>query len=121
FFFGFPRAIAAGPARTSAAPGDSGGASTSFVTASAMTLFLPGVGVVVVAAHLPVARLVDRDEADAGEPRGALPEVEVGDERADGGAVRARERRALVLVRDEHVRRERLGDPHVRGVARVRL
>src|SRR5688572_8117055 len=77
------------------AAGAGGGGWSGLVVAtspSAIALFLPRVGVVVIAARLPEARLVDRDEANAGEPLRALPEVEVGHERADRRAVRTRER-----------------------------
>src|SRR5688572_18392716 len=77
---------------------------------SAITLFLPRISVVVIAARLPEAGAIGRDEANAREPLRALPEVEVGDDHANGRAVRARERLSFVFVRDEDVRRERFLD-----------
>src|SRR5215470_6389437 len=84
---------------------------------SAISLLEPWVGVVVVAARLPVARVILGGEADAGQPLGALPEVTIGDERADRGAVAALERLAVVAVGDEDVRLHRLFEVDVRGVA----
>src|SRR5690349_24682401 len=85
---------------------------------SAIALFLPRIGVVVIAARLPEARTIERDEANARQPLRALPEIKIGDERTYRRAVRSSERLPFVLVRDEHVRRERLFDRHVRRVAR---
>src|SRR5688572_9913094 len=60
-------------------------------SASAIPLLFPRVRVIVVAAGLPVAGRVVLHEAHAGEPLRALPEVEVGDQAADGRAVLQRE------------------------------
>src|SRR5215467_12360670 len=79
---------------------------------SAIPLLAPGIAAVVVAARLPIPRLVLRDEADAGEPLGALPEVEIGEERAHRRPVRTRDRVAVEAVRDERVRLERLAQRH---------
>src|SRR5256885_1244154 len=62
---------------------------------SGIPLLFPGVRVVVVAAGLPVAGFVVLHEPDAGDPLGALPEVEVGDEASDRRAVLDRERLAV--------------------------
>src|ERR1041384_6749063 len=67
---------------------------TAASATSGISLFFPRIGVVVVAADLPVARLVVLDEAHAGDPLGALPEVEIGDQTADRRAVLERERLA---------------------------
>src|SRR5574337_217222 len=70
---------------------------------SGIPLFLPRIGVVVVAALLPVAGLVVLDEADAGQPLRALPEVAIGDEAAHRRAVIDRQRLAVEAVRDERL------------------
>ena len=72
---------------------------------------------VVVAAGLPVAGHVALGEADAGEPLGALPEVEVGDDGADGGAVLDREGGVVELVGDHGVAGHGVGEGDVGGVA----
>ena len=51
-------------------------------------LLAPGVAVHVVAVGLPEAGGVGVHEADAADPFGGFPEVEVGDDHADGAAVR---------------------------------
>src|SRR5687767_13339006 len=84
---------------------------------SAIPLFLPRVSVVVVAANFPVAGLVVFDELDAGDPLGALPEIEVGNEATDRGAVCEREGFAVEAVRDERVVRGRFLERHVCGEA----
>src|SRR5262249_31002782 len=88
---------------------------------SGVPLLFPGVGVVVVATILPVSRLVAGYEANSGEPLRALPEVQIGDERAHRRAVRPGERRPFVAMGDEDVRRERLLDEDVRRVSAHRL
>src|SRR5262245_19284417 len=88
---------------------------------SAIALFLPWVGVVVVAARLPVARPVFRAEVKAREPLRALPDIEVRHEAADRRPVRPRQRVAVVLVSDERVRSRGLGEADVGGVAVGRL
>src|SRR5262245_3506341 len=79
---------------------------------SAIPLFLPGVGVVVISADLPEARLVVLDELDAGDPLRALPEVQIGNEAAHRRAVLELERLAVEPVRDERVVGERLLERH---------
>src|SRR5512140_1328317 len=72
------------------AGGCAGGAgSTTASATSGITLFLPRIGVVAVAAGLPEAGLVGLDEPHAGDPLRALPEVEVGHEAAHRRAVLA--------------------------------
>src|SRR5262249_9152792 len=88
---------------------------------SAIPLLEPRIGVVVVTAPLPVARVVVGREANAGQPLRALPEIAVGHDGAHRGAVPARERLALLLVRDEDVGLERLLDVDVRSVVRGAL
>src|ERR1044071_383057 len=61
------------------------------IAGSGIALFLPRIGVVVVAADLPVARLVIADEPHAGDPLGALPEVQVRHQAADRRAVLERQ------------------------------
>src|SRR5689334_6658181 len=70
---------------------------------SGIALFLPRVGVVVIAANFPVAGRVVLDELDAGVPLRALPEVEIGNEPTHGRAVVERERLAVEAIRDERV------------------
>src|SRR5690554_6129627 len=82
----------------------------------AITLFAPWIAVIVVAPALPVARRVARDEADPRQVLGALPEVEIRDERPHGGAVRKAQWLPLELERDEDTRGESLRHRHVRGV-----
>src|SRR5262245_58208057 len=77
-----------------------GGRSRSgFATTSGIALLLPRVAVVVISARLPIAGLVPRGEPDARQPLRALPEVEVGHDRAHGRSVRARERPVVETVR----------------------
>src|SRR4051794_8572286 len=65
-----------------------------------VTLFLPGVAVVVVAVDLPEAGLVVVEELDSTHPLGALPEVEMRNQKARRPAVLRRERLASELVSD---------------------
>src|SRR5512141_2604659 len=88
---------------------------------SAIALLFPRIGVVVIAARLPVTGPVALAEADPREPLGALPEVQIRHERARRRAVWPRERAAGELVGDERARRERLGEAHVGRVAVRRL
>src|SRR5215213_9176775 len=87
-FAGFP-AFSTGAAAPSAAP----------AAPSSIALLFPRIGVVVVAARLPVPRPVRLHEVDPGEPFRALPEVEVRHERPRRRPVRPRERVTAVLVR----------------------
>src|SRR5262244_3438085 len=70
----------------------SGASGTASSARSAIPLLLPGVGVVVIAADLPEAGFVVLHEAQAGDPLGALPEVEIGHEATHGRAVLELER-----------------------------
>src|SRR5688572_24857297 len=90
-------------------------------TRSGVALFTPRVTVVVVAAALPVTRLVALREADAREPLGALPEVEVGHDAAYGRPVRATQRLPVELEGHQRVGSERLPNRNVRGVTMGRL
>src|SRR5258708_34018540 len=92
-----------------------------FSPASAITLFFPRVGMVVVAARLPVARVIVGREADAHEPLSALPEVQIRNERAGGGAMGASERGPSVPMGDKDVRAKCLAKGNVGRVAVRRL
>src|SRR5262245_7921578 len=82
-----------------------------------VSFFTPGSAVLVVSADLPVARLVPFDESDAGQPFGALPEVEAGHDRAHRWAVWARQRSTVQTVRHQHVGLQRLREGDVCSVA----
>src|SRR6266576_86592 len=61
-------------------------------------LFLPGVGVVVVAVALPETELVVVEELETADPLGALPEVALGNEEPERVAVLPLERLAAERV-----------------------
>ena len=63
--------------------------------ASAVAIFLPGVGVVVVAAEFPEAEVVAGGELDAPQPLWALPEIEVRHDEPNRSTVVQLERLAL--------------------------
>ena len=69
----------------------------------AVSLFLPGVGVVVVAVALPEAELVVVEELEAAQPLGALPEVALRDEQAQRVAVLGLELLAVERVGQQDV------------------
>src|SRR5262245_26174530 len=60
----------------------------------AVALFLPGIGVVVVAVALPEAELVVVEELEAADPFGALPEVALRNQQAERVAMLGLERLA---------------------------
>src|SRR5262249_12768414 len=70
---------------------------------SAIALLLPGVALVVIATLLPEAGLVARDELDALQPLRALPEIELGHDRAHRAAMLAGQGLALPLVSEQRV------------------
>src|SRR5690348_9584130 len=80
-------------------------------------LLFPRVAVVVVAVHLPEARLVVVAQLDPAHPLGALPEVEVRHEQASGAAVLGVERLVVVLVRDPRLAVAQILQREVRRVA----
>src|SRR4029079_1618003 len=84
-----------------------------------VALLAPGVAAVVVAQRLPEAWLVVLVEADAADPLGALPEVEVRDEQPRGGALRGRQRLAVVLVDHPGLPAGEVRERQVRRVAAV--
>src|SRR5687767_7089958 len=86
-------------------------------TRSGVALFTPRVTVVVVAAALPVTRLVALGEADAREPLGALPEIKVGDDTAHRRPVRATQRLPVELEGHQRIGGEGLPNRNVGGVA----
>src|SRR5919107_849342 len=65
-----------------------------------IALLLPRVAVVVVAGCLPEARTVLDEEVQAANPLGALPEVQVGNQKSGRAAVLRLERLAVELVDD---------------------
>src|SRR4051795_9919357 len=66
-------------------------------------LFLPRVGVVVVAVALPETELIVVEELEAADPLAALPEVFLGDDQAERVAVLELERLAPEGVGEEDV------------------
>src|SRR5690606_30700694 len=88
---------------------------------STIALLFPGVGDVVIAAGFPVAGLIALDEANPCQPIGALPEVTIGDQRANRCAVLTLERMTVEAVGDEHVGLERFVQRDVGGVAVMRF
>src|SRR4051812_6245055 len=91
---------------------DAGGAAPSGIA-----FRVPGVGVIVVATSLPIARLVVIGKADAGEPLGALPKVEVRDHGSHGSAVGAGQGGAVQLMSDQHRGLQRVTERDVGRVA----
>src|SRR3954452_22269692 len=83
-------------------------------------LFLPRVAAVVVAVALPEPGLVVVEQAQPGDPLGALPEVQVRDQQAGGSAVLDGQRLALVLPHHPRLAAGDVGERQVRRVARVR-
>src|SRR5713101_7287158 len=81
-------------ATTSAKPGRA---------ASAIALFRPGIAVIVIAPLLPEPGAVGRQELDAPDPFGALPEIEPRHDRAHRAAMLARQGTALPGMREQHV------------------
>src|SRR4051812_48312525 len=69
-----------------------------------VALFLPVVGVVVVAVPLPEAGLVGGAQLEPAQPLRALPEVPRWDEQAERPAVLLRQRLAVGLVDEQRVR-----------------
>src|SRR3954468_15621752 len=82
-------------------------------------LSVPGVAAHVVAALLPEARLVLCEEANALDPLGRLPGVELRDDEADGAAVLGRDGRAVVQPCEERVLGEEVFNGQVRRPAVV--
>jgi len=73
----------------------------------------------VVAVALPESGFVVVEETQARDPLRALPEVEVGDEKAGGSAVFEGEGLAVDFPRDPRVPVGHIGQREVRGVAGV--
>src|SRR5690606_36361607 len=71
---------------------------------SGVTLFPPRIAVVVVASALPVAGLIPLAEANAREPLGAFPEVQVRNDAAHRRAVREPQGSAVEFEGDQRVR-----------------
>src|SRR5947209_2668076 len=63
-------------------------------------LFFPWVTMIVVAAHLPEARLVAGHQANSAHPFGALPEVEVGNQQTRRSAVLGLQRLSAKIKSD---------------------
>src|SRR4051795_5387172 len=83
----------------------------------AEALFLPRVGVVVVAVALPEAELVVVEELEAADPLAALPEVALRDDEAERISVLELERLAAERVRQQDVVIIEHRQRQVRGVA----
>src|SRR5215475_12075291 len=84
-----------------------------------IALLLPGITVVVIAAHFPKARLVERRELDALDPLGALPEIEAGDHYAQRAAMLAADRLAVPAPGEQHILGREVGERYVGGVGVV--
>src|ERR1043165_6181416 len=83
----------------SSPPAAAGG--TRAARLEAVALFLPVVGVVVVAVALPEPGPVVRTQLEAAEPLGALPEVARGNDEAQRPAVVRRQRLAVGFPGDQ--------------------
>src|SRR6187455_1081930 len=75
-----------------------------------VALFLPGIGVQVVAVDLPESGRVHLDELEAADPLRALPEVEVRHHQAAGASMFGSQRRPVVLDGKEHVVGAQVGE-----------
>ena len=84
-----------------------------------ITLFAPRVAVHVVAVGFPEAWGVGVHESDSADPLGGFPEVEVGDDHANGAAVGGFQRGAVVCVSDHAFAVDHIGGGQVGGVAAV--
>src|SRR5437867_4154252 len=84
-------------------------------SSEAIALFLPRIGVVVVAVALPETGLVDGRELDSAQPLGALPEVLAGYDQAERPAVLSRERLPVGVGREQRVLVFERCERHVRG------
>src|SRR5687767_9195016 len=71
------------------------------VSVTLVTLLPPRIAINVIARLLPEARLVLVDEAQAPDPFGALPEIEMRHQEPRRSAMRGRERQALIMGRDQ--------------------
>ena len=91
------------PAAAERGPGRCGGPARRALRLLAEALFLPGVGVVVVAVALPEAELVVVEELQATDPLAALPEVALRDDQAQRIAVLRLERLAVERVGQDDV------------------
>src|SRR5262245_40495850 len=78
-----------------------------------VALLEPGIAVVVIAAHLPEARLVVHREFNALDPLGALPEVELRDHHAQRPAMLAADRLAVPAPGQQRVVGREVGERHV--------
>jgi hypothetical protein len=84
-----------------------------------MPLLLPRIGVVVVAVQLPEAHPVGRHQLELAQELGRLPEVALGHEQPQRGAVVGLERLARVRVGQQHVVVAQELERDVGGVAAV--
>src|SRR6516162_7895791 len=84
-----------------------------------ITLFEPGIAVIVVAPHLPEAGLVDRRKLDALDPFGALPETELRNDYAQRAAMFPADRLAVPAPGQHRVRGREVGERHVGRVGVV--
>jgi hypothetical protein len=74
-----------------------------YIALERVPLFLPVIGVVVVAVALPEARLVVVEQLEPAQPLGALPEVAIRNDQAQRSPVVGRERLAVGLVGEQRV------------------
>src|SRR5690606_23876652 len=70
----------------------------------AISFLLPGIAIVVIAAHFPEAGSVPVHEADVAQPLGALPQIELRQDKSNWPAMFAGDRLALPFGRQQHIR-----------------
>src|SRR5687767_9317029 len=80
-------------------------------------LFLPRVGVVIVAVTLPETKAVFVEELNAAQPLGALPKVLLGYQRAQRVAVLRGKLLPVVLISQQRIVLKHQVERHVGGVA----
>src|SRR5438270_4288714 len=91
-----------------------------FTLVPAVPLFLPRIAVVVVTERFPESGLVTLDQAKPADPLRALPEIKMRYDKPRGTAVLGRERLAVVLIGNESLSVDDVGQREIRGVAAVR-
>src|SRR5438034_10760091 len=112
-----PRQI---PSRRNGLPQSSvAGAQNDTRVRSGVALLFPRIAADVVTVLLPEARAVLRDELEATQPLGALPEVDVRHDQAAGAAVLGRQLLTTVLVGEEDVVAPQVAEEDVRRVTAV--
>src|SRR5919202_2080214 len=86
---------------------------------AAVALLFPWITVIVIAERFPEARRVPVRQAQAADPLGALPEVEVWHDQPRWAAVLRRQRLILVPVRDERLAALQVRHGQVRRISAV--